>query len=480
MITFVTGFLCGDVSKHPPSRYLEWFYHIANTNIPIVLFLDPASGWTSFPPNVVVVPLRLEDTWVGQNVPLDVILPQTRGINTREYMLIQNAKTEIVFRALQLNPFHTEWFAWIDFGLYHVFKTPEQTLARIRSLLPPEKPCIRTAGIHASLAQDIRTDICWRYAGGFFLAHASKIQVFHEKVLATVQKNLPHLTWEVNTWAELERDGLQLGWFLGSHDDTIIPFSERHPTNSTYMFYLRENSLNTADPVFQTLRKDCMVFPDDITVARDFAMSGTYEQNLIAWAATMIDPSKIFVDIGAHVGTYSLYIAKRCAGVHSFECSPKTFNYLCANIAMSELDYQITPHRTALGDKVDTISYYLHSPDGGGNSCLPFTGRDSKAIQVPVTTLDSFQLDNIGLIKIDVEGFEQNVLQGGLETLKRSGYPNILFESWRAGREAEGIPSKALRENLFAFIESIGYRIIPVRGWDEMFIAEYTTPTSPA
>lgn len=473
MITFVTGFLCGDVSKHPPSKYLEWFYHIANTGIPIVLFLDPASGWTKFPSNVVVIPFELKDTWVGQNVPMDVVLPASRGINTREYMLIQNAKTEFVFRASQLNPFRTSWFAWIDFGIYHVFKTPEHTLARIRSLSPPATPCLRTAGIWTSLPEDIRTGICWRYAGGFFLAHASLIPRFHNEVLLSVQRHLPHLTWEVNTWAEIERDGFPLGWFLGSHDDTIIPFTENCPPNTTHMFYLRENSLSTADPVFQTLRKDCMVFPDDNTIARDFAMFGTYERNLISWAATMIEPSKVFLDIGAHVGTYSLYIAKRCAGVHSFECSPKTFNYLCANIALADLDYKITPHRTALGDKVDTISYYLHSPDGGGNSCLPFTGRDSKSVTVPVTTLDSFQLDNIGLIKIDVEGFEQNVLQGGLETLKRSGYPNILFESWRPGREAEGIPSKTLRENLFEFIRSIGYRIVPVHGWDEMFIAEY-------
>jgi len=121
----------------------------------------------------------------------------------------------------------------------------------------------------------------------------------------------------------------------------------------------------------------------------------------------------------------------------------------------------------------------MHSPkDGGGNSCMPFMGRSSPTIQVPITTLDSFQLDNIGLIKMDVEGFEKNVLEGGLETLKRNGYPKILFESWRESRDQEGIPATKLRKELFDYVRSIGYDIIPVRGWDEMFIAERNTDTT--
>ena len=105
-------------------------------------------------------------------------------------------------------------------------------------------------------------------------------------------------------------------------------------------------------------------------------------------------------------------------------------------------------------------------------------GRSSPTIQVPITTLDSFQLDNIGLIKLDVEGFEKNVLEGGLETLKRNGYPRIFFESWADYREREGMPANKLRTELFNYVRSIGYDIIPVRGWDEMFIAERNTDTT--
>lgn len=248
------------------------------------------------------------------------------------------------------------------------------------------------------------------------------------------------------------------------------------------MFYLRERSLCTNNPTFVKLESDGLFFPRDRVVAFDWAVRGNYEDSIIQWAKTLINPSKVFLDIGAHVGTYSLEFAPVCAGVHSFECFPRTYNHLCANIALRGLDFKITPHRTALGSTTGTISYTIRSPlDGGGNTCLHLSNPDLEVVSLPITTLDSFNLSNIGLIKIDVEGFEKNVLEGAQETLRRSNYPLLLFESWRESRASEGLPAKQLRDELFAYIQSLNYRIVPVNGWDEMFLAEYTgTASTPA
>jgi FkbM family methyltransferase len=239
------------------------------------------------------------------------------------------------------------------------------------------------------------------------------------------------------------------------------------------MYYLKEKSLHTNDPVFVRLREDCIMLPDDNAIARDFVLQGAYETTIIEWAVSLIDPNTVFVDIGAHAGTYSLAFARACAGVHSFECSPKTFNYLCANIALQKLHECITPHRYALGDINGIVPYYEHSPDGGGNSCYGF-GRSSKSVNVEMRTLDSFHLNNIGFIKMDVEGFESKVLEGAQETLKRNGYPRILFESWIAWRESEGVPAIQLRADVFSTLERLGYKVHPIRGNSEMFIADHT------
>jgi len=240
------------------------------------------------------------------------------------------------------------------------------------------------------------------------------------------------------------------------------------------MFCLREKSLNTDDPLCTKIPKDCLFFPRDHRVARDWALNGNYEYPIIDWAVTLIDPSKIFVDIGAHIGTYSLAFAKKCAGVQSFECFPRTFNFLCANIALQDFDNKIIPHRTALGNRTGEVTYTAYAPlDGGGNTCLDLnSGSKYDKFTLPITTLDSFKLSNIGLIKIDVEGFEKDVLEGAVETLARNGKPKILFESWRPERDSEGFPASRLREELFDYVRSIGYTIHKVSGWDEMFLAD--------
>ena len=88
--------------------------------------------------------------------------------------------------------------------------------------------------------------------------------------------------------------------------------------------------------------------------------------------------------------------------------------------------------------------------------------------------MDSFGLDTIGFIKMDVEGFEANVLKGAKETLKRNRYPRILFESWCPERESDGVPAVQLRRELFSTLEALGYTIHPIRGNNEMFIADHT------
>lgn len=237
------------------------------------------------------------------------------------------------------------------------------------------------------------------------------------------------------------------------------------------MYYLREGSLKQDNPTLQKLSTDGLLFPER-QIAYDFANTGIYERHLIDWAISMMDPTKVFVDIGAHVGTWSLPFAKKCAHVHSFECCPRTYNILCGNIALRELDYKITTHATALGNTTGILPYYFRSEDGGGNSCIDFKDKVCPSIEVPIVTLDSFHLDNIGMIKIDVEGLEKEVFQGMKETLKRNNYPRVFFESWDGFRDKDGIPATKLRDELFEYLKEDGYTIASINGWNEMFIAE--------
>lgn len=225
-LTLVTAFLRLPLAKHNEETYRAQFEKLSSLGVPMVLFLDRRYDWT-FPDHIHVIPLSLEDTWVASVVPANPVLPLQRSpVDTREYMMVMTAKTEFVADAARRNPFGTDWFAWVDFGIGHVFKDPVTTFGRLASLRLPRTPCIRTAGIWTQLwvPQD---QICWRFAGGFFLCHRSLAPVFDKAVRESILRRLPSFSWEVNTWADVEQTGLDLGWFAADHNDSIIPFTEQ-------------------------------------------------------------------------------------------------------------------------------------------------------------------------------------------------------------------------------------------------------------
>ena len=251
------------------------------------------------------------------------------------------------------------------------------------------------------------------------------------------------------------------------------------------MYLLGEDSLSSEDPLFLRLpspksnadykEKQIMFFPE-YSVAKWFFEKGIAEKALIHWITdNFIDSGKMFLDIGAHVGTYAWTCGKKALHTYAFEFSPTTFCYLAANIALQNMEEKISPLPFALGNKEGIMDYIIRSKDGGGNGCkhLSATDNNCRKIPIPVRTLDSFQLDNVGFIKIDVEGFEKEVLEGAVETLKRNNYPKIVFESWGDWKESEGVPAKQLRLDVIAFLESLGYRVDQIGGCQDMFLAAH-------
>lgn len=247
------------------------------------------------------------------------------------------------------------------------------------------------------------------------------------------------------------------------------------------MYYCHARSLHGDTPVYQKLEggKD-HYFLAEARVARDCMNHGVVEQSIIDWVMdNFVKEGKACIDIGAHVGVYALNMARKASHVYAFECSPQTFNYLCANIALQNMHYSIDRYNVALSNKEGTARYNIRDPgDGGSNGITRFQNDENKntpSITVPTRTLDSYGLMNIGFIKIDVEGHEKEVLEGALETLKANGYPAITFESWLPNeKEEQNVPRQKLRTELFAFLQSLGYVIHPISGWPEQFLAVHS------
>ena len=248
------------------------------------------------------------------------------------------------------------------------------------------------------------------------------------------------------------------------------------------MFLIKEGSSNTDDDTFIELkiteqdqqRPKFKYFHLDRDAASWIYKNDVTERPLIYWAIdNFASKDKNFVDIGAHLGIYSWTFAKYSNHVYSFECNPKTFCYLAANIALHDVTNNVTLFNNALGNKEDTLDYIIRNNEGGENGFIIKNEDDSKCKRklIKISKLDSFNLTNIGLIKIDVEGFEKEVLEGAAETLKNNNYPPIIFESWAESRTSVD-NVKELRYNLFSYFNSIGYNICEISGgYGEIFIA---------
>jgi len=222
-------------------------------------------------------------------------------------------------------------------------------------------------------------------------------------------------------------------------------------------------------------------FTNEFGIAKDVAFRPKddfhYEARLISWCnSTFIDPKKDFVDIGAHIGTWAWTCGAKANKTHAFECNNEVFNCLCANIYLKKLSSKVIAHRCGLSNKSNQkMTYYKRSIDGGGNGLAVVHPSDSSAPTdtVDVFRLDDFNLDNVGFLKLDVEGYEREVLEGAQNTLRTSDFPPFVFESWPPSKEQEGVPAIKLRDELFSYINSIGYNIIPIVGCPEQFLAEY-------
>lgn len=168
------------------------------------------------------------------------------------------------------------------------------------------------------------------------------------------------------------------------------------------------------------------------------------------------DFSKNFIDAGAGSGEYCSLLDFE--NNYVFEPS-KEMMWIChANLANQKKVKNSYTYQTALSDSNDEIEI--------------FTNGTLEHSVVTAKTLDSFNIQNVGFIKIDVEGFEEKVIRGGLMTIISNNYPPILFECWPVGYWGM---TQEKHDNLFNLLKTLGYEIFEQWGDFETHLAVHKT-----
>jgi FkbM family methyltransferase len=128
------------------------------------------------------------------------------------------------------------------------------------------------------------------------------------------------------------------------------------------------------------------------------------------------------VDVGAWLGPWTRALSRRASHVHAFEPQPRLAAHLAKVVAAN-----VTVHEAAVG--AEAGSALLAVDDGPGRDALAHLVPEPSAAALTVrqVRLDDLDLDDVGFVKIDVEGHELGVLQGA-EALLRRCRPSLLVE----------------------------------------------------
>ena len=205
--------------------------------------------------------------------------------------------------------------------------------------------------------------------------------------------------------------------------------------------------------------------PNAIVLSRSRAMLSS-EVDTIKWIDSF-DKDAVFVDIGANIGTYSLYAGSCVNKVISIEPLWSNYSVLCDNILLNDLADKIIPLNIALSDTIKIESLQCSSVKAGAShNSIDSASFQSEMIKVKskvnvmCDTLDNvwetFNLPIPSHVKIDVDGIEERVIYGGEWLLKKHNVQSILVE-------CSILESNSI-DNIINFLSSLNFKLDAVSG----------------
>lgn len=197
---------------------------------------------------------------------------------------------------------------------------------------------------------------------------------------------------------------------------------------------------------------------NDIGISRELAIYGVHESNSTEEVKKIITPGMKILEVGANIGYYAL-LETRLAGptghLYAMEPSPFNFALLERNLKLNGLkNYDL--YNTAAGADNGTAKFLL----SGRSNLSTFIEREDltgEEVDVSVITLDEFMKDKkVDFIRMDVEGYEKEILKGAEKTLMEGNRPKYFFIEIHSDLLHK---KNSSAKEIFEFLQSHGYEI---------------------
>ncbi|MCI0376471.1 MAG: FkbM family methyltransferase [Gemmataceae bacterium] len=162
---------------------------------------------------------------------------------------------------------------------------------------------------------------------------------------------------------------------------------------------------------------------------------------------------RVAVDVGAHVGLWSMILCDHFAKVIAFE--PVFAKHFRRNL---EGKPNVLLHEVALSDRPGNVEMEIVGYNSGATHIAKSPTGGGK--QITAARLDDYRLDEVDLIKVDVEGWEYQVLRGAEETLLRNR-PLVILEQKGYEKEFYGFSHDCVEH-----MQTLGARVLETKGKD--------------
>jgi FkbM family methyltransferase len=174
-----------------------------------------------------------------------------------------------------------------------------------------------------------------------------------------------------------------------------------------------------------------LIIKKGLTSATGNLYCGLFEYYDMAFLLHFLRPNDLFIDIGANIGIYTvLASAEIGASSISIEPIPSTYKHLLDNIFINKIEDKVQALNIGLGSEKKLIKFT--NALGAVNHVA--TEEETNTIDISVETLDSVTTRVPALLKIDVEGFETEVLNGASNILANSDLKAIIIELNGSGK----------------------------------------------
>ncbi len=176
---------------------------------------------------------------------------------------------------------------------------------------------------------------------------------------------------------------------------------------------------------------------------------GLMEYEDMAFLLHALQPTEIFVDVGANIGAYTILASKVIqSNSIAFEPLPNTIERLTDQIQINRISHSVDVRSMGVGDKEGSL-FFTNDKDTVNKVSL--LGQRENTTAVKVSTLDKqLPKNNKYFLKIDVEGFENNVVDGAFETLSSNNVSAVIIELNGSGEEF-GVSNEEIHKKLLGF-----------------------------